>query len=203
MPPWCHKYQRTIKYKDQEHRINVLVRAMQKALWLPLSCYIVLNIKFLFFSNCLLLMHKNSNINLCWISSLRYCFTLYVHDILQFHVDILWSSIQTILPSIHDSHFLFEKFVYILCFLLIALQEHRVTVQFQINTVRIGIHSLLFIVSFVVLRRSASYYVVHAGFKLRFFFVMNAGITGLAHPAWLMLSIVFTVVSQSGPTPLC
>lgn len=67
--------------------------------------------------------------------------------------------------------------------------------QFQINTVRIGIHSLLFIVSFVVLRRSASYYVVHAGFKLRFFFVMDAGITGLAHPAWLMLSIVFTVVS--------
>lgn len=84
-------------------------------------------------------------------------------------MDILWSSTQTILPSIHDSHFLFEKFVYILYFLIIVLQELRVTVQFQINTVRIGIHSLLFIVSFVVLRQPASYYVVPAGLKLRFF----------------------------------
>lgn len=85
-------------------------------------------------------------------------------------MDILWLSIQTILPSIHDSHFLFEKFVHILCFLLIALQEFRVIVQFQINMVRIGIHSLLFVVSFVVLRQPASYYVVPAGLKLIDFF---------------------------------
>lgn len=103
---------------------------------------------------------------------------------------------QTILPSIHDSHFLFEKFVHILCFLLIALQEFRVIVQFQINMVRIGIHSLLFIVLFVVLRQPASYYVVPAGLKLiDFFLSQDAGIAGFAHPAWLMLSIVFTVVS--------
>lgn len=46
--------------------------------------------------------------------------------------------------------FLFLKFLYILYILLLALQVLRVSIEGQINVVRIGIHSLLFIFFFVV-----------------------------------------------------
>lgn len=49
--------------------------------------------------------------------------------------------------------FLFLKFSYILYILLLALQALRVSIEGQINVVRIGIHSLLFIFVVVVVLR--------------------------------------------------